>query len=100
MKALRRLPQEWRKLPRFWRRLAWSLLIGLAIEVLLQLMSGAGWRRDLENASIDGLMRFASQTNISWQREARAAFTFIDIDEASYAAWQEPLFTPRVSCCN
>jgi CHASE2 domain-containing sensor protein len=95
MKALRRLFQEWRKLPRFWRRLAWSLFIGLAIEGLLQLMSGAGWRRDLENASIDGLMRFASQTNISWQREARAAFTFIDIDEASYAAWQEPLFTPR-----
>jgi CHASE2 domain-containing sensor protein len=92
-----------RKVRGFWqglssgkRRLASSLFVVLAVHLLLEIMSSAGWRRQAENAAIDWMISASTHPIFSSQSaDARVAFTFLDVDDGTYMEWKDPFFTPR-----
>jgi CHASE2 domain-containing sensor protein len=88
--------KSWRGLSSGKRRLVSSIALAVAVHLLLESVSSAGWRRQAENAAIDWMMS-ASAHRISTSRppDAKVAFTVLDIDDESYTKWNEPLFTPR-----
>lgn len=74
-------------------RLAWSLVIGLSIEVVLLQLHDTRWLRDKEDVAIDWMMRMYSGTAPAAGRGL--PFTIVDIDEQTYRAWEEPPVLPR-----
>lgn len=75
------------------RRLAWSLVIGLSIEIVLLQLHDTRWLREKQDIAIDWMMQMYSGTAPAGGRGL--PFTIIDIDEQTYRAWEEPLVLPR-----
>lgn len=72
-----------------------ALTIGLALEIILALFPVPGLKavRQAGDDMADGLMRFAALSETAGASPLR--FAFIDIDDATWAAWGAPLVTPR-----
>ena len=81
-----------RGLSAFQRHLLINLVIGLLIAVALHLMHNTSVVRTTEDAAVDwvlGIYRGTAPARVP------RPIAYIDIDEATYRNWGEPLFTPR-----
>jgi hypothetical protein len=76
----------------FYRRLINNLLFGISITVLLHSFDELLWLRQPEDDAIDWVM--AMQRG-SPPVQSVKPFAFLDIDEAAYRNWGEPLLIPR-----
>jgi hypothetical protein len=82
----------------FWSQRRWdivfALILGFAIHFLISYIppfpSLANW---IEEKSIDWVMSRSQERADS--KNPVPAFLFLDIDEQTFEAWDEPLFTPR-----
>jgi CHASE2 domain-containing sensor protein len=86
------LRRRWSALSPFQRRLAVNLLLGLTITVLLHAFRDTATVGSVEDASLDWVMAMRSGDAPT---AGLRPVLFLDIDEASYQAWGEPLLTPR-----
>jgi CHASE2 domain-containing sensor protein len=87
------LVKFWRRVPK--RRLIRNIVAGVLIEIVLQSCgSSAGWRRDVDKAAMDGMIRLASHDTL-FSPKPTTAFTFIDVNDKAYRHWDEPLLIPR-----
>ena len=82
----------WARLPRFYRHLLVNLVVGVAIAVLLHAYHTNPLVHALDDAAIDWSMRMYRGGEPA---EGTRPIAFIDIDEASWRRWGEPLLTPR-----
>ncbi|MGH7257553.1 MAG: CHASE2 domain-containing protein, partial [Nitrospiraceae bacterium] len=87
--------RNWRHRSSFARYLVRSLIVGIGVEIFLHFahpylpgISAA------ETAATDWAIRFWQDRRVDPQ-ENHEQFTFVDIDEAAYQRWGEPLGTPR-----
>lgn len=83
---------RWRRLTAFRRHLLTNLVIGLGIAVVLHHFHQAAYLSQIEDAAVDWAMKMYRGTA---PPHGQRPIAFIDIDEDSYRAWDEPLFTPR-----
>jgi len=88
--------ERWRRLSdgrrRFFRHLTTNLLIGLVIAVALHHFHDSPLLHPLDDAALDWAMRMYRGTA---PPAGARPLAFIDIDEASWRDWGEPLLTPR-----
>ncbi len=82
----------WARLSRFYRHLIVNLLIGIAIAVVLHAYHSSPLLHPLDDAAIDWTMRMVRGTEPA---AGTRPIAFIDIDDASWRQWGEPLLTPR-----
>jgi hypothetical protein len=87
--ALRR---GWARLSRRFRHLIVNLLIGIAIAVVLHAYHSSPLLHPLDDAAIDWTMRMYRGTKPA---AGTRPVAFIDIDDATWRQWGEPLLTPR-----
>jgi len=95
-RLVRAAGERWRRLSdgrrRFFRHLTTNLLIGLVIAVALHHFHDSPLLHPLDDAALDWAMRMYRGTAPPAGARPTA---FIDIDEASWRDWGEPLLTPR-----
>jgi len=79
-----------------WREFKWNLGIGFGFYLLLVIVD-LPWMMDTEDKYMDWLMDIrANSDNIpSLKDKDIPPFVFLDIDNKTFQAWNEPLFTPR-----
>jgi len=83
---------------RVWRRFSHfqqNILIGVLIAVALHLAHNTVWVRDVEDWAMDWMNRLQVDTGLLAAEPGRVGYTFIDMDEAAFAAWDEPYHVPR-----
>jgi CHASE2 domain-containing sensor protein len=83
---------RWSRLPAFRRHLVTNLAVGLVIAVALHQFHHVAYLGQVEDAAIDWAMHMYRGTA---PPTGQRPIAFIDIDESTYRAWDEPLFTPR-----
>jgi CHASE2 domain-containing sensor protein len=90
-RALFRLSRRW---PENVRSLVVSLLLGLAVMTLIAVMRDSPWVQHAENVGLDWVFaRYRGSAPI--RPDTAVPFAFFEIDEKSFRAWGEPLYTPR-----
>ena len=82
----------WRHLGFECRRFLIRLVLGLSIALILNMIQGWSLVYKVENESMDWMMRMLSNRPPS--KETVPA-VWLDIDEDTYLAWGEPVYTPR-----
>jgi CHASE2 domain-containing sensor protein len=82
----------WKRLPNFRRHLMTNLVVGLGIAVALHQFHHVAYLGQVEDAAIDWVIQMYRGTVPS---RGELPIAFIDIDESTYLAWEEPPFTPR-----
>jgi hypothetical protein len=93
-KILNGLLKGWHSLPRFYHNLAINLVIGLAFTwFLLTFLNQYPLLTDPEDEGMDLAMQI--RQNIIPPLGKNPHFVFLDIDDKTHQAWDEPLFTPR-----
>jgi CHASE2 domain-containing sensor protein len=91
-----RIQAFWRSLSEGKRRFVSSVVLALAVHLLLESMSSAGWQRQAENVAIDWMISASTEVRfLSRPPDAKVGFTFLDVDDETYARWKQPFFTPR-----
>ncbi len=95
-RLVRATGERWHRLSaakrRFFRHLTTNLLIGLAIAVALHHFHASPLLHPFDDAALDWAMRMYRGTA---PPAGARPIAFIDIDEASWRNWGEPLITPR-----
>jgi CHASE2 domain-containing sensor protein len=87
--------RAWRH-SKFLRTFVRNLILASAIEfVFLPIVGPLLGVSRVEQGALDLMMQFFSNTNRIQYREIPAAFTWIDLDDASMKAWGDPALTPR-----
>jgi CHASE2 domain-containing sensor protein len=91
------IKKKWDVLPnkRLIRKFILNTIFGLSIVLLLIFFKDLPWLMDEEDASMDLIMQFNQKIIPSIEKKNIPAFVFLDIDDNTYHAWGEPLFTPR-----
>lgn len=85
----------------FWlrrSRFTQAVIIGLMIEAVMHFGPPTVLRQQLENAAMDWTIRIFGSSDVlsSAQKKSALAFTFLNIDEATYQEkWGSPFLTPR-----
>lgn len=89
-----RFRSAWLRLPRIRRRLYGNLMIGMVIALLLHYLHQiqSHWLLEYEDAGMDWMMQMYQGTS---PLNPSVPLAWIDIDEHTYRAWGEPLYTPR-----
>ena len=89
--------KKWYSLPQFRRKLTANLIIGLTVFASLMIFHDLPWLMDTEDAYVDWMMEVRQGVIPSIKTEAKEIppFVVLDIDDKTYYAWNEPLFTPR-----
>lgn len=89
---VRGLRKGWGRLSHFRRHFFLNLLIGFSIAIGLHFAHHTSWVQETENMAMDAMMsvnqRLPRMTGV--HQGTPLAFTFIDIDEDTYRAWDEP----------
>lgn len=83
---------NWERLSHFRRHFIANLFVGLLIAVVLHLLHQGPLLHTLDDAAIDWTMRIYGGTA---PPAGTRPIAFIDIDDATWQAWGEPLLTPR-----
>ena len=81
-----------RRLSVFQRHLLTNLAVGLGIALLLHQLHHGSFLAQIDDMAMDWAMQMHRGTVPAGDPRPVA---FIDVDEASYLAWGEPLLTPR-----
>jgi len=93
-KMLNGLLKKGHSLPRFYHNLAINLVIGLALTwLLLTFLNQYPLLTDPKDEGMDLAMQI--RQNIIPPLGNNPPFVFLDIDDKTHQAWDEPLFTPR-----
>jgi hypothetical protein len=93
-KILNGLLKGWHSLPRFYHNLAINLVIGLAFTwFLLTFLNQYPLLTDPEDEGMDLAMQIRQNSIPPLGKNPH--FVFLDIDDKTHQAWDEPLFTPR-----
>lgn len=87
-----RLITGWSRLPDFRRHLLINMIVGLVIAVLLHQLHHVRHLHRLDNMAIDWAMKLHRGTEPAGEP---LPFAIIEIDEASFREWDEPLYVPR-----
>jgi CHASE2 domain-containing sensor protein len=84
----------WKQRSRFVRQALTNFAIGMVIALFLVYLHHLDnpWLTELEDAGLDWMMQIHAGTTVS---ENAIPIAWIEIDEHTYRAWGEPLFTPR-----
>ena len=82
----------WVSQKRFYRHLMVNIMIGIMITMLLHSFDNSQWLRQEEDDAFDWVMAMQLGTS---QDKLQPKFAFLDIDEATYRNWEEPLHIPR-----
>lgn len=69
------------------------IALGMAIEVCVIALQDRGWLQDASDATGDVVVRLAA--GMAAYPERLTPITFVDVDDATYQAWDEPLQLPR-----
>lgn len=77
----------------YWLNVAIHFLGGACVVFLLHVGPQSAWLAGQQEKAIDWMVRMYSGVSPSDYRGA--PFVFLEIDESSYRAWDEPLLTPR-----
>ncbi len=88
-----RTKEHWHHTPPFYRHLLGNLVVGLVITILLLPFHHTDTFRWIEDVGIDWVMQMLRGTTPT--NEDTPSFVLLDIDEATYRHWEEPLITPR-----
>jgi CHASE2 domain-containing sensor protein len=81
--------------PRFYRKLAKSLVVGLAILWLIMTFQDTALVMNIEDTGMDWLMELREGIIPPLADKDIPGFVLVDINDETYHAWGEPLFTPR-----
>jgi len=82
----------WSRHQKFYRHLRQNLIVGIFISMILHFVHDFSPIRQAEDAAFDWVM--AMQIGIAPDNSPQK-FAFLDIDEAAYKNWGEPLHIPR-----
>lgn len=85
--------EHWYNTPHFYRHLLGNLVVGLVITLLLLPIHHTDTFRWIEDVGIDWVMQMLRGTTPA--NKTTPSFVVLDIDEATYRHWEEPLITPR-----
>lgn len=95
-KPVRGIRAWWRAASRLTRIVLINVVIGFAVEIVVQ-----GWLertppfRAIEDGAMDAMIRLHATVGTIPHQSSSFAYYYIDIDDATYEKWGEPLLTPR-----
>lgn len=88
-----RLRRRWAALPPLWRHFTVDVAIGIAIEAAILLGHASSLVAAPDDTALDAMIRALGPS--AAPAPGAPAFVFVDIDDASWQAWGDPLVTPR-----
>jgi len=98
-RSIKQLPhsvrEQWDIVPLFYRKLAWSLIVGLSTLGVIVFSYDAAWVMNMEDSSMDWMMKLNEGIIPPLAEKNIPPFLLVDINDDTYHAWGEPLFTPR-----
>jgi len=93
--SLKMLWITWTKNRYLYRQLVTNLIIGLTVYALVITFQDMPWLMDIQDSSMDFMMKVRQGIIPPISEKNIPPFVFLDIDNKTYQAWGEPMFTPR-----
>src|SRR5262245_10012904 len=78
---------------RYWRAVLFNVAVGAVMLAALRLAPEWPWLATREEQALDWVVRM--QAGVAPPRYAGPPFVLLELDEASYRGWDEPLVVPR-----